>query len=463
MLFYGYRLRFTRLARFARRGFLLSLAAATLALPAWAAKHVILVSIDGFAAYHLYNQKLELPNIRRLADEGVWAASSETVFPSVTHPSHTTIVTGVQPRVHGVLSNGLFNRETGERFHPTNKSHSDVVKVPTLFDAAKAKGLGTASFFWPESKDDPALDFNVPEVFTPERKGDINAVDPKVIAELQKAGVPIDLYFRWYGSERQAAGDAILAEAAGYAIRTYKPGLLAIHILVTDEVQHAHGPHHYLAQTALTHADYCVGLLREAVEEAGIADDTTFIITADHGFHSVYHQLNIRPAFEKAGLLDRLDLRGGGWTLSVTLKDNFDRQQDLPKLEKVFSELKAMPNVARIVRPEDFHDLGQPRFEESPYAFGHYLIIPDIDTHLVADPKDPSMARKLKETPSHGHGYLPQHPRMYPSLVLSGSGIKRGVTIGHVKQVDIAPTVARLLGLEMNNLSGRVLTEALAE
>jgi predicted AlkP superfamily pyrophosphatase or phosphodiesterase len=271
----------------------------------------------------------------------------------VSHPSHSTIVTGVQPGVHGVLSNGLFYRETGERFHPTNNSRMDIVKVPTLFDAAKKKGLATAAFFWPETKDDPAVDFNIPEVFTPERKGDISAVDPKTIAELQKAGVPIDLYFRWYGSPRQAAGDAILAEAAGYAIRTYKPGLLGIHILVTDEAQHAHGPHHYIAQAALTQADYCVGLLREAVEQAGIAADTTFIVTADHGFHSVYHQLNIRPAFEKAGLLDRIELRGGGWTMSVVLKDNFDRKTDLPKLEKVFAELRAMPYIARVVSPDE--------------------------------------------------------------------------------------------------------------
>jgi predicted AlkP superfamily pyrophosphatase or phosphodiesterase len=186
-----------------------------------AAQHVILITIDGFAAYHLYNQELELPNIRRMIDDGVWAASSETVFPSVTHPSHTTIVTGVEPRIHGVLSNELFNRETGERFYPTNKPRTEIVKVPTLFDAAKKKGLTTASFFWPETKDDPSVDFNIPEVFTPERKGDIHAVDPKVITELQKAGVPIDLYFRWYGSPRQGAGDAILAEAAGWRFTSW--------------------------------------------------------------------------------------------------------------------------------------------------------------------------------------------------------------------------------------------------
>jgi predicted AlkP superfamily pyrophosphatase or phosphodiesterase len=333
--------------------------------------------------------------------------------------------------------------------------------VPTLFDAAKKKGLSTAAFFWPETKDDPSVDFNVPEVFTADRRGEISAVDPKIMDELRQAGVPIDLYFRWFGTPRHGAGDAILAEAAGHAIRKYKPNLLAIHILVTDETQHAHGPHDYRSQAALTQADYCVGLLRQAVEEAGIAGDTTFIITADHGFHSVYHQINIRPAFEKAGLLDRIELSGGGWTMNVVLKDNFDRNRDLPRLEKVFAELLEMRNIVRIVRPDEFHSLGQPRFEESPYSFGHYMIFPDIDTHLVADPKDPTMERRPKQTPSHSHGYLPQHPRMYPSLVLSGSGIRKGQTIGHVKHLDIAPTIARLLSLEMGTVSGRVLEEAL--
>ena len=84
--------------------------------------HVVLISIDGFASYHLENEKLELPHIRSLAREGVWAQSGETVFPSVTHPAHATIITGVSPRVHDVLGNQMRNRLTGETFHVSEKS-----------------------------------------------------------------------------------------------------------------------------------------------------------------------------------------------------------------------------------------------------------------------------------------------------------------------------------------------------
>jgi hypothetical protein len=50
---------------------------------------------------------------------------------------------------------------------------------------------------------------------------------------------------------------------------------------------------------------------------------------------------------------------------------------------------------------------------------------------------------------------------MFTSVVLSGRGVRTGARIGHVRSLDIAPTVARLLGLEMKNVEGRVLTEAL--
>jgi predicted AlkP superfamily pyrophosphatase or phosphodiesterase len=432
-------------------------------LQAQPARHVILVSIDGFAAYHLYNQELRLPNIRELIDQGAWFASSETVFPSVTHPSHTTIVTGVEPRVHGVINNSMANRRTGESFHPTNKRRKEIVRVPTIFDAAKAKGLTTAAFFWPETKDDPAIDHNIPEVFTPERKGDITAVSGKWMDELKSAGVPIDLYFRWFGTERHGAGDAVLAEAAAYTIEKYKPGLLAIHILVTDKAQHEYGPHHYLSSAALTMADHCVGILRRAAAKAGIERETAFIVAADHGFHSVHQEINVRPVFERAGLLDKVRLHGGGWAMALELTDRFNAAADQALLDKVFDALRARGIVRRIAGPEDMHALGQPRFEESDYVAGHYLLIPDIDSYLVADPSSASIAPRPRKAAAHGHGYLPQHPRMYPALVLSGAGVKRHAMLPHARNLDIAPTIAHLLGLELKNVSGKILREALAE
>ncbi|MEI9976722.1 MAG: alkaline phosphatase family protein [Ignavibacteriota bacterium] len=70
-------------------------------------EHVVLITIDGGAAFHLENPDLALPNIRALIHQGVWADSSESGFPSVTYPNHTTLITGMTPRKHGVLANDL--------------------------------------------------------------------------------------------------------------------------------------------------------------------------------------------------------------------------------------------------------------------------------------------------------------------------------------------------------------------
>ncbi len=66
--------------------------------------------------------------------------------------------------------------------------------------------------------------------------------------------------------------------------------------------------------------------------------------------------------------------------------------------------------------------------------------------------------------PDHGPGHarcFPQHPSMHASLVLSGAGIARGARITRAKNVDVAPTIARLLGMALPSATGRVLTEAL--
>ena len=113
--------------------------------------HVVLISVDGFAAYHLQNSELHLPNLRELINRGVWAKNSQTVFPSVTHPSHATLITGLSPRKHGVLGNQMTNRETGKSYPIYERTRKEAIRVRTLFDAAKDAGLVTAAFCWPES------------------------------------------------------------------------------------------------------------------------------------------------------------------------------------------------------------------------------------------------------------------------------------------------------------------------
>lgn len=429
-----------------------------------APRHVVLISIDGGAAFHLDNPDLELPNIRRLIKEGVWAESSETVFPSVTHPSHTTIITGALPLRHGVLANELPERESARMRTGNSMTRSEVILTKTIFDAAKAKGLVTASFQWPETVEDPAIDHNLVSrtaAGTPRGRA---IVPNKLTEELRRDGIPIDAYELLRQEEGLGmVADTLTTLAACHVIRKHKPNLIAVHIVNPDHEQHRYGFNHPIAQASLNKADYHVGQIVRAVEEAGIFDQTVFIIAADHGFTSVYDDINLRPFFAEAGLEQKVRFYEGGWAPFIRLLPEFDAQKDQARLEQVFDRLRQNLHVLRIYRSEEFPAaVGLPRYEDSDRVRGQYLIIGDAETYFVWAP-DNSTERRKRVRPAHGHGYLPFHPRMHPLLVMAGNGLKKGARIGHVRNVDIAPTILRLLGLPAMETDGRELKEALAE
>lgn len=426
--------------------------------------HVILISLDGFAASRLEDEGLELPNLRAVARSGAWAKSSETVFPSTDDPAHTSILTGVPPRQHGVIGNRMRNRDTGEYFRVTNKPHADSVKAPTIFDAAKSKGYRTASLFWPESRDDEALDYNIPFVLTGDANADISSTDTAFLAELRENDVPIDLFFAWYNDlPLQVTADRILTRVAVHLIETYQPQLLAIRLPAMDRYQHEYGPDHYLAKAAFTAADYNVGLIRRAVERTGIADRTTYFVVSDHGFHTIEHAVNIYPLFAQAGLLEEVNLHTYYLSVVVELTESFDPEKHQKSLDQVIERALALNGISRVIRPYEFAQMGLPSYEEDPHVLGHYIIMGESDTRAVFDEDSDSTRRTVLSAPIHVHGYLPDDDHIDPVFLMSGNRIRSGVRLDRVHNFDIAPTIAYLLDLEMNNLSGRILTEALTD
>lgn len=422
-------------------------------------KHVVLISVDGGAAFHLDDPSLVLPNIQALAREGVRAASSETVFPSVTHPSHTTLITGVMPRKHGVLANELPTRDSARMIPGNSMLRSQVILTKTIFDAAKAKGLTTAAFNWPETVEDPNIDFNVVSRAGGESRG---LVRNKFTAELESAGIPIERSQAW---RREGVlgtmGDGLLTLAAMHTIRTHKPNLIAIHLSDPDHEQHTYGPGHYLSKASMTNADHHIGQIVKAVKDAGIYEQTAFFIAADHGFTSVYDEINLRPYFAEAGLESKVRFYEGGWAPFIRLLDDFNAAQDQSKLDGVFARLLKSFHVIRVLRSSEFHSIGLPGYEESDRVRGQYLIVGDAETYFVWTP-DGDTSRRKRRRPAHGHGNIATHPSMYPMLVMSGAGVKRGEKIGHVHNADVAPTISALLGLDKLDFDGRALSEALS-
>ena len=123
------------------------------------ADHVVLVSIDALRPEFYRDETWPAPTL--LAFEGATADGVRTIFPALTYPAHTTIVTGALPARHGVY----FNRP----FLPEGRTErwiwdASAIRAPTLWDAVRAAGGTTASVGWPVTDGAP-IDWNVPDVW----------------------------------------------------------------------------------------------------------------------------------------------------------------------------------------------------------------------------------------------------------------------------------------------------------
>src|SRR5512146_2425067 len=117
------------------------------------AEAVLLVSIDGFRADYL--DRPEAARLRGLAAQGVRARWLTPVFPSKTFPNHYSIVTGLYPEHHGIVSNTILDPETGRWFRIADRHavrDASWWGGEPIWVTAVKQGLRSATFFWPGSE-----------------------------------------------------------------------------------------------------------------------------------------------------------------------------------------------------------------------------------------------------------------------------------------------------------------------
>ncbi len=151
---------------------------------------VVLISIDGLKPDYILEAArhgLKVPNLRRFVKEGAFASAVTGVVPTVTYPSHATLVTGVSPAKHGIYANTPFDPFTKNQ-NGWNWYAEDL-RVPTLWDACAAAGLKTASVDWPVTVS-AKIDFNIVQIWraaTPEDRKLIRALStPGLLTEAER-------------------------------------------------------------------------------------------------------------------------------------------------------------------------------------------------------------------------------------------------------------------------------------
>ncbi len=422
-------------------------------------RHVILISLDGFPAWIWRDPNLAIPNLRRLAAEGAVADAMTVSNPSVTWINHTTLVTGVKPEKHGVLYNGLLTRQ-GPTLPPTIEQWADkdkLVHVPTLYDVAFNAGLTTAEVDWVAIKHAPTVNWSFAEIPSPDGviEKELQAegfLSPDQLANIDK---PVNI----------TARDMQWTNAAVHILNTHKPNLLMFHLLTTDSINHTYGPGTLASLAAYANADQLVGQLLRGLKESGLEASTTVVVTTDHGFKKVSKLIYPNVALRKAGLLqsfatkvtscDAYVFAQGGIAFGF-VTDPARKAELLPKLKET---LEKVEGVDKVLDGSEGPSLGMP-LPENNQGMGDLILYPKPGyafQSVAAGDDEVVVSTSYLGT----HGYPSTDPEIDGIFIVWGKGIKPGMKLGRVANLDVAPTLARLLGLKMPEMDGRVLEEIL--
>lgn len=442
----------------------ISLASRTQAAEPHQDRCVILISVDGLAGFYFDDPRADMPTLRKLADQGARAEGLVCSFPTVTWPNHTTLVTGATPAKHGVLANNYVDRKDGASVPliPDPLFDKDeIVRVPTIYDVAHQAGLSTAAVIWPATRNAKTLDWTVPDMFAEEAWPQYGT--RSWLAELREAGLPVEKQNAWCkepggGVQR----DWLYSRMAAHVLQHHSPNLLLVHLVEVDHVQHKHGPRTPEAYWSVSYADDRVRDIVEAVEKSQHKDRTTVIVASDHGFFGVTKEIRPNVLLRKAGLLSSdkkqaLCLAQGG-ACAVYVLDDAQRENLVGRLRTELSELEG---VQAAFGSDDFEFLGQATREVDPRAPDLWLAAKE--GYSFTDSREGDETVVTRDAPNGTHGYLPDDPGLFGTLIMSGHGIRPGTKLEKTSNLNVAPTIAALLGVELPAAEGKALEQALAD
>lgn len=422
---------------------------------------VILVTIDGLANFYLDDPRSDVPVIRKLAAQGARAEQGMiAAFPTVTWPTHTTLATGANPARHGVVGNNYFDRATAKNVPlilDRILGKDEAVQCPTIYDAAHAAGLKTAAVCWPASRGAKSLDWTVPDMFEADAWPKYGT--QSWLEEMRQAGLPVDKQNAWCTMPGGGVPrDWLYARMMRHALQHHSPNLALLHLVEPDHVEHAHGPRSDEAYWVASHADDRIRDLVEAIETSPMAGKTTLFVLSDHGFFPVTSELRPNVVLRKLGLIEGTGdaekrtafCMAEGGACGVYIRDDARRAEIAQQLR---AELAKVEGVEKVFDSSQFAEIGQPALPQNPRAADLWIAAKFGYAFSESSAGDAATIKKDKVTGTHG--FLPDHPDMLATCVVSGPGIKPGTKLGKIRAIDIAPTVASILGIELPSAEGK--------
>lgn len=413
---------------------------------------VVLISIDGLKPDYITEadkHNLKIPNLRKMLAEGSHAKAVTGILPTVTYPSHTTMLTGVAPNKHGIIYNSPFD--------PFGKNQSgwmwyaEDIKSLTLWEAVNKAGEISSSVDWPVSIGAP-IKYNIVQIWRASTEDDhklLRALStPGLLDESEKV-----LGQYPFGYNYTVPSDTQRAAFNAWMIENKKPRFHTTYFSVLDEVQHAKGPYTKEAYETIEALDGLIGKVWQAAIKAN--KNAVVCVVSDHGFARYDKAVHINSALREAGLIE-LDSQGKlkSWKAivwgsgAIMLNDPNDLAAK-NKTGEVLKKLAADPanGIAKVIDNDEAKKMGG--FADAAFVV---FVKPgfNIGGSFTGD--------ILRDTKVGGtHGLWRDLPEMDSSFFIAGAGVPKGKVFDRIDMRDIAPTLAGFIGVKLPNAEGKNL------
>ena len=179
-----------------------------------------------------------------------------------------------------------------------------------------------------------------------------------------------------------------------------------------------------------------------------MTDRTTFLVVSDHGFRKYTKQVNPGVALAAAGLGEQVFVLPEGGSAYVY----FDSAKAAELGPVVKKALENVEGLDRIVGPDGFAAMGLPQPDRDPQMYQLLLTARDGYSFIGAT-GGPVTSATLQQAGSHG--YPASDPAMDPVFIASGYGVRPGARLGRIQNIDVASTIAELLGVALPNAKGK--------
>lgn len=425
---------------------------------------VLLASIDALKPELVLRSEeigLAVPHLRHFLEHGTYASRGvKSVFPTFTYPCHQSIITGTYPSTHGIHTNKLYDPE-GIYQDAWYWYVSDF--VPNLWECAKSGGYLSVNVAFPSSVGARA-DYNIPEFWRDGTALDSRLIDavshPQgIVKEIEKGisaifpgGLDLSLDA---DSRRQAAALWMMKNKIEPEIAT-KPFFMTAYFASYDDTAHIYGVHSGEALKTLEAIDTLLGqLMDEAYRISG--GNIVVCVISDHGLIDNIADIRPNTLFYHAGLIrtnqdgkitdwEAWCQRSGG-SAQIKLKDP---QSDAVhrKVRTILDRLLNDPDsgvMKVLTRKETVVRKGFPEADYVIVSKPGYEIREDI----IGEYYSPTVFQKAQ------HGYAEELSDMRASFYMEGINIPAKNDIGELDLIDIAPTLAHIMGFSMPSAEGK--------